>query len=93
MIDCHVFLGLGAGPVTAGGRSGAAASGVPASAGPSWWLWHGCPSAWATTGAGAAERRRIAITMARSSGKGFFANFSTYDAPFPAKVRLALANS
>ena len=22
MIDCHVFLGLGAGPVTAGGRSG-----------------------------------------------------------------------
>jgi hypothetical protein len=36
---------------------------------------------------------RIAITMARSSGKAFFANFSTYDGPFPAKVRLALANS
>ena len=37
--------------------------------------------------------RRIAITMARSSGKALFANFSTYDAPFPTKVRLALANS
>jgi hypothetical protein len=37
--------------------------------------------------------RRIAITMARSSGNAFFANFSTYDAPFPSKVRLALANS
>jgi hypothetical protein len=36
---------------------------------------------------------RIAITMARSSGNAFFANFSTYDAPFPTKVRLALANS
>ena len=36
---------------------------------------------------------RIAITMARSSGNAFFANFSTYDAPFPMKVRLALANS
>jgi hypothetical protein len=31
--------------------------------------------------------------MARSSGNAFFANFSDYDAPFPAKVRLALANS
>jgi hypothetical protein len=31
--------------------------------------------------------------MARSSGNAFFANFSTYDAPFPMKVRLALANS
>jgi hypothetical protein len=31
--------------------------------------------------------------MARSSGKAFFANFSSYDAPFPAKVRLPLANS
>jgi hypothetical protein len=51
------------------------------------------PSGWATTGAGAAGRRRIAITMARSSGNAFFANFSSYDAPFPAKVRLALANS
>jgi hypothetical protein len=37
--------------------------------------------------------RRIAITMARSSGNAFFANFSSYDAPFPTKVRLALANS
>ena len=36
---------------------------------------------------------RIAITMARSSGNAFFANFSTYDAPFPTKVRLALANN
>jgi hypothetical protein len=31
--------------------------------------------------------------MARSSGNVFFANFSTYDAPFPTRVRLALANS
>ena len=31
--------------------------------------------------------------MARSSGNPFFANFSTYDAPFPTKIRLALANS
>jgi hypothetical protein len=30
--------------------------------------------------------------MARSSGP-FFANFSTYDASVPTKVRLALANS
>ena len=37
--------------------------------------------------------KEIAITMARSSGKAFFANFSTYDGPVPAKVRLALANS
>jgi hypothetical protein len=36
---------------------------------------------------------RIAITMARSSGKAFFANFSTYDGPLPTKVRLALADS
>jgi hypothetical protein len=35
----------------------------------------------------------MAITMARSSRKVFFAHFSSYDAPFPAKVRLALANS
>jgi hypothetical protein len=51
------------------------------------------PSGWATKGAGSAGRRRIAITMARSSGNAFFANFSTYDAPFPTKVRLALANN
>ena len=31
--------------------------------------------------------------MARSSENAFFANFSDYDAPFPTKVRLALANS
>ena len=31
--------------------------------------------------------------MARSSGNAFFANFSSYDAPVPAKVRLALADS
>jgi hypothetical protein len=30
--------------------------------------------------------------MARWSGKAFFANFSTYAAPFPTKGRLALAN-
>jgi hypothetical protein len=39
------------------------------------------------------DQGRITITMARSSGNAFFANFSTYDAPFPMKVRLALANS
>ncbi|HEY5989898.1 MAG TPA: hypothetical protein VIV12_26470 [Streptosporangiaceae bacterium] len=31
--------------------------------------------------------------MARSSGNGFLANFSTYDAPLPTKIRVALANS
>jgi hypothetical protein len=31
--------------------------------------------------------------MARSSGNALFANFHTYDAPWPTKVRLALANS
>jgi hypothetical protein len=31
--------------------------------------------------------------MARSNGSPFFTNFATYDAPFPTKVRLALANS
>jgi hypothetical protein len=31
--------------------------------------------------------------MARSSGNALIANFSTYDAPWPTKVRLALANS
>lgn len=31
--------------------------------------------------------------MARSNGNPFFTNFATYDAPFPTKVRLALANS
>jgi hypothetical protein len=46
-----------------------------------------------TTGTGRAGTREDAITMARSSGNAFFANFSTYDAPFPMKVRLALANS
>jgi hypothetical protein len=44
-------------------------------------------------GVGPAGLRRIAITMAGSGGNAFFANFSTYDAPFPTKVRLALANS
>jgi hypothetical protein len=33
------------------------------------------------------------MKMARSIGNVFFTNFSTYDAPFPTKVRLALANS
>jgi hypothetical protein len=37
--------------------------------------------------------RRVAITMARSNGKAFFTNFGTYDAPFPTRARLALANS
>jgi hypothetical protein len=35
----------------------------------------------------------MAVTMARSAGNPFFTNFARYDAPFPAKVRLALANS
>ena len=39
------------------------------------------------------ELRRVAITMARSGGKAFFNNFGTYDAPFPTRARLALANS
>jgi hypothetical protein len=33
------------------------------------------------------------MKMARSGGNAFFTNFSTYDAPFPSKVRLALANT
>jgi hypothetical protein len=33
------------------------------------------------------------MTMTRSGGNVFFTNFSTYDAPFPSKVRLALANT
>lgn len=49
-------------------------------------------SAPGTTSLGSAGLRRIAITMARSSGNALFTNFSTYDAPFPTKVRLALAN-
>ena len=92
MIDWHVFLGLGAGPVAAGGRSGAAALGVAASAGPGW---RSCREARAL------GRRRVQglqdkedrITMERSSGNAFFANFSSYDAPFPTKIRLALANN
>ena len=31
--------------------------------------------------------------MARSSGNAFFTNWTTYDAPFATKVRLALANN
>jgi hypothetical protein len=33
------------------------------------------------------------IIMARWSENAFFANFSTYDAPLPTKIRVALANS
>jgi len=36
---------------------------------------------------------RIAITMGQSNGNGFFNNFSTYDAPLPTRIRVALANS
>jgi hypothetical protein len=39
------------------------------------------------------ESRRMVITMPRSIGRAFLTNFSTYDAPFPTKTRLALANS
>ena len=42
---------------------------------------------------GRAGTREDVIAMARSSGNALFANFSTYDAPFSMKVRLALANS
>jgi hypothetical protein len=35
----------------------------------------------------------MVITMARSSGRAFLTNFSTYDAPLPTRTRLALANS
>jgi hypothetical protein len=31
--------------------------------------------------------------MARSNGNAFFTNFATYNASFPTKVRLALANN
>jgi hypothetical protein len=37
--------------------------------------------------------RKVTMKMARSGGNAFFTNFSTYDAPFPSKVRLALANT
>jgi hypothetical protein len=33
------------------------------------------------------------MKMAPSGGNVFFTNFSTYDAPFSSKVRLALANT
>jgi hypothetical protein len=39
------------------------------------------------------ELERIAISMARSSGKAFLANFSGYDASLQTRARLALANS
>ena len=37
--------------------------------------------------------RKVAITLARSTGKAFLTNFSTYDAPFLTRTRLALANN
>jgi hypothetical protein len=39
------------------------------------------------------QSRKVMMKMARSGGNAFFTNFSTYDAPFPSKVRLALANT
>jgi hypothetical protein len=39
------------------------------------------------------QPRKVTIRMARSGGNVFFTNFSTYDVPFPSKVRLALANT
>jgi hypothetical protein len=33
------------------------------------------------------------MKMARSGGNVFFNNFNSYDAAFPSKVRLALANT
>jgi hypothetical protein len=35
----------------------------------------------------------VVITMAESSGRAFLANWSSYDAPFRTKARLAVANS
>jgi hypothetical protein len=35
----------------------------------------------------------VVVTMAKSSGRAFLANFSSYDASFRTKARLALANS
>jgi hypothetical protein len=37
--------------------------------------------------------RKVTMKMAGSGGNAFFTNFSTYDATFPSKVRLALANT
>jgi hypothetical protein len=37
--------------------------------------------------------RKVMMKMARSGGNAFLTNFSTYDAPFASKVRLALANT
>jgi hypothetical protein len=39
------------------------------------------------------ELRRVVIRMARSAGRAFFTNFSTYEGSFPTRTRLALANS
>ena len=39
------------------------------------------------------KSRKVVMKMARSGGNAFLTNFNTYDAPFPSKVRLALANS
>jgi len=39
------------------------------------------------------KSRKVTTQMARSGGNIFFTNFRTYDAPFPSKVRLALANT
>jgi hypothetical protein len=35
----------------------------------------------------------MVITTPRSIGRAFLTHFSTYDAPFPTRTRLALANS
>jgi len=39
------------------------------------------------------QHRKVAITMAPSGGRAFFTNFSSYDAPLPTRVQLAVANS
>jgi hypothetical protein len=39
------------------------------------------------------KSRKVTMKMARSGGNVFFTNFNSYDAPFPSKVRLALANT
>ena len=39
------------------------------------------------------KSRKVTMKMARSGGNVFFNNFNSYDAAFPSKVRLALANT
>lgn len=93
MIDCRVVPSLGVDPITAGGQQWRGGSRGASLGGTRRVIVSWMPERFGDDGCRAQGSRRIAITMARSSGNPFFANFSTYDAPFPTKVRLALANS